>query len=179
MTLVPITPRRCYVCDRWVGENQAERFKLVSDPERGESGDTLWMCDSCVQEAEASHKFDSPLALLLWPSCACDSGPLIDVEHDAGCRRCGFPVRWAVAAPRHEGAQPGATTMEAKGADMASITAQDVEGVLTEEGLRWTCDAIDETEDGGVVLWRGVGFPAASLDEALGLARGWAAEESA
>lgn len=58
------------------------------------------------------------------------------------------------------------------------MTAQDVEKVLTEEGLRWTCDAIDEAED-GVVLWRGVGVPAASLDEALGLARGWAAEESA
>lgn len=61
---------------------------------------------------------------------------------------------------------------------MASITAQDVEEALTEEGLRWTCDAIDETED-GVVLWRGAGFPAGSLDEALGLARGWAADESA
>jgi hypothetical protein len=29
--------------------------------------------------------------------CACDE-PLIDVEHDAGCRRCGLPVDFVVAA---------------------------------------------------------------------------------
>lgn len=40
------------------------------------------------------------------PYCECDSGPLIDVDHDAGCRRCGFPVRFTIAAPRHEGAGP-------------------------------------------------------------------------
>lgn len=67
MTLVPITPRRCYVCDRWVGEGQAERFALIDDPERDPVGEhTCWMCDSCVQEAEESRKYDSPLALLLW-----------------------------------------------------------------------------------------------------------------
>jgi len=64
MTLVPITPRRCYVCDRWVGEGQAERFALT-DPERDPAWEnTFWLCDSCAEEA--SHKYESPLALLLW-----------------------------------------------------------------------------------------------------------------
>ena len=31
--------------------------------------------------------------------CTCDS-PLIDVEHDAGCRRCGLPVDFTAPAPR-------------------------------------------------------------------------------
>lgn len=61
---------------------------------------------------------------------------------------------------------------------MTAITATDVEQALIEAGLRWTCDAIDD-EAGAVVLWHGDGHPVDTIDEAIELARDWAAEHDA
>lgn len=62
MTVTPIIPRQCFACQRWTGENYCEPFVL----EEAEPDKRLWLCDSCLAEAEDSEKYGrDPLTFLL------------------------------------------------------------------------------------------------------------------
>lgn len=99
-------PKGCVYAATYNGEDGAEQLGYSRTVDLANVYDTRDEAELVLANGYSPHlrQLGEVVAYDPWtmngaPSCACDSGPLIDVEHDAGCRRCGLPVNFAPTEP--------------------------------------------------------------------------------
>jgi len=102
--------------------------------------------------------------------CECDA-PVMDVEHDAGCRRCGRPVNFnatevPIAIPY--GLHANDLSIDPGSKD---ISPGYIHGLLNELALRWSAEEVERVFASTVLLKSTCGD--ASLAQCLDTAMTW------